>query len=78
MNDAAKRMNTNRRQETANAYTSMSNWYDIFLFSEKKISKRAVQLLDPRPGETILEIGYGTGYNILKKQRDWWNAGMML
>lgn len=66
MDDTAKRMNIKARQETAIAYTSMSRWYDIFLFSEKNIGKKAVQLLDPKPGETILEIGYGTGYNILK------------
>lgn len=59
-------MITNESQETAKAYTSMSRWYDLFLFSEKKFGKRAIKILNPQPGEIILEIGFGTGYNLIK------------
>lgn len=54
------------RESTAKAYTSMSRWYDLFLFSEKKFGERAIKILSPKPGELILEIGFGTGYNLLK------------
>lgn len=59
-------MTTINRQETAKAYTSMSRWYDLFLFSEKKFGERAIKILNPKPGENILEIGFGTGCNLMK------------
>lgn len=61
---AQKIVGGNAKQETADAYTSMSRWYDIFLFSEKRIGKKAIHILNAVPGENILEIGYGTGYNM--------------
>jgi ubiquinone/menaquinone biosynthesis C-methylase UbiE len=62
----AKQKDIYNRQNTAKAYTSMSRWYDLFLYSERKFNKRAIKILDPQPGENILEIGFGTGYNLVK------------
>ena len=43
-------------------YTSLAPWYDYLASSEKKYIKKGLDLLDPQPGERILEIGFGTGY----------------
>lgn len=53
----------NRPLSKAAAYYSrLAPWYDFLAKSEKKFIHRGLELLDPRPGEWILEIGFGTGY----------------
>lgn len=53
----------NRPLSKAAAYYSrLAPWYDVLASSEKKFIRRGLELLDPRPGEWILEIGFGTGY----------------
>lgn len=42
-------------------YDRLSPWYDLLTASERALGRDALDLLDPRPGETILEIGAGTG-----------------
>jgi ubiquinone/menaquinone biosynthesis C-methylase UbiE len=46
----------------ASYYSSLAPWYDILAGSEKRSILAGVALLDPKPGERILEIGFGTGY----------------
>ena len=44
----------------------MSRWYDLIAGeSEKKFTDAGLQLLNAQKGETILEIGYGTGWSML-------------
>ncbi len=49
-------------QAAESYYSSLSGIYDGLASSEKKFIRRGLELLDPQPGEWILEIGYGTGY----------------
>lgn len=43
-------------------YDKLAAWYDLLASSEKKYIQQGLIMLDPQPGELILEIGFGTGY----------------
>ena len=43
-------------------YSRLAPWYDFLASSEKKFIRQGLELLDPQPGQRILEIGFGTGY----------------
>jgi demethylmenaquinone methyltransferase/2-methoxy-6-polyprenyl-1,4-benzoquinol methylase len=43
-------------------YNRLAPWYDFLAASEKKFILKGLNLLEPRSGEYILEIGFGTGY----------------
>jgi len=52
----------NRSEADAETYYSrLSSFYDLLAASEKKFIIRGLELLKPVSGETILEIGFGTG-----------------
>lgn len=42
-------------------YDRLSRWYDLFAGSERRFTEAALRLLDPKPGQRLLEIGCGTG-----------------
>ena len=55
-----------RPVEAARAtYDSLSRYYDWLAASEKKYTDIGLRQLAARPGEQILEIGFGTGYALL-------------
>ncbi|MCJ7733904.1 MAG: methyltransferase domain-containing protein [Anaerolineales bacterium] len=72
----------NRSEDAAEAfYTRLAPIYDFLAASEKKFVRMGLQLLDPQPGENILEIGFGTGYAqglITAAVREGFSAGLDL
>jgi len=49
-------------QAAESYYSNLSRIYDWLASSEKRFIRLGLALLHPRPGERILEIGFGTGY----------------
>jgi len=58
----------NRSKEAARtSYNQMSRWYDLISgASERKFCDEGLQTLKAKNGETILEIGFGTGHSLLE------------
>ena len=52
------------RETTRRNYNRLSRWYDLFSSSERRFTETGLRLLDPKPDEAILEIGFGTGHAI--------------
>ena len=50
------------RDATRLNYDRLSRWYDLFSSSERRFTETGLRLLDPKPDEAILEIGFGTGH----------------
>lgn len=54
------------RQAARNTYDRLSGWYDLLAGSEESFNNRALAMLNARPGERILELGFGTGHSLVE------------
>src|SRR4030067_910383 len=73
--------NTQHRssQSTRSHYDSLSRWYDLLTaWSERAVSMAGLRMLDAQQGETILEIGFGTGQAILDLANSVGDAGKVI
>jgi len=51
-------------EDIKKSYGKMSRWYPVAERLERGVRKKGLKLLDIQEGETVLEIGFGTGYTI--------------
>lgn len=67
---------TRSKEDAKDSYDRMSAWYDAIAgASEKKYKELGLRKLDAQGGETILEIGFGTGHCILALARSVGDSG---
>ena len=57
---------TRPKNEARRYYDRLSSIYDGLTASEQTLIKQGVEVLAPKPGETILEVGCGTGTGLLE------------
>ena len=57
--------------QTRQYYDRLSHWYDLLSGStERKYTFKGLEMLDLQPGETVLEIGFGTGHALLRLAKE--------
>ena len=58
---------TSSEKDIKKAYSNLSHVYGVFeSIFENNIRKKSLELLDVRKGDRVLEIGFGTGYNLVE------------
>jgi demethylmenaquinone methyltransferase/2-methoxy-6-polyprenyl-1,4-benzoquinol methylase len=68
MNAEISRVNRTKEDARRN-YNRLSRWYDLFAGSERRFAALNLRQLDIRPGERVLEIGFGTGRSLVSLAR---------
>lgn len=53
------------REDIRTSYNRMSRWYDILVSSEQKFTEEGLKKLQVIEGETVLEVGFGTGRSLV-------------
>src|SRR5512141_881309 len=57
---------TRSKQQAMAAYDRLSRWYDwLSASSEQPLAELGLKKLNASAGETVLEIGFGTGHALL-------------
>lgn len=67
------------KEETRAFYNKIAGVYDLLAErSEQPIRQQGLEMLAVRPGETILEIGFGTGHSLIELARAVGSSGHVL
>ncbi len=70
---------TRDHAEARVSYDRLSRWYDLIAApSERRFRQVGLHMLAARPGETVLEIGSGTGGNLISLGKDVGEQGLVV
>ena len=69
---------TERSEAARRSYNRLSRWYDLLSAGfERDFRNSGLGLIDAKEGETILEIGFGTGHCIIELAKAVGRSGMV-
>jgi demethylmenaquinone methyltransferase/2-methoxy-6-polyprenyl-1,4-benzoquinol methylase len=75
-NEASISRVTRAREAARASYDRMSGWYDLLARpSEKKYTELGLRMLSVQEGETVIEIGFGTGHAVVALAQSVGNSG---